>query len=242
MFKVRPIDRRTLRLLILGGIALASFSLAYAWRSRTTWSAEQPSWTSEPLTDSAKLAAQGIVPGRQLVAFVLLSSRCSYCQRSDTKSAVARLRQELSRTNADRFANVSVIGVAIDSDLAEGLAYLSDVGISAFDEISVGRGWVNEHLSNQLWRMSDGVPAVPQVLLVSRELDAQLNPVMKVEVGQDSLLAAMIGYKALVEWVESGADVARVDGSEWLTADTSDLSEYQQPIAMEDTVPTLPKR
>ncbi|MEJ7813083.1 MAG: hypothetical protein WKG32_21915 [Gemmatimonadaceae bacterium] len=196
------------RLSFLAVIAAISFAFAYMsgrWREPA---AGQTATIPRTAPDSVKLAAQGIVPGRQLIAYAVVSSRCGFCQRPDTKAALAALRAAQKRSNSGSFARTSVVGIAIDPDIAKGLGYLDGVGRGSFDEISVGRGWVNEHLGTLVWRDSAGVAAVPQVIVVARDLSAVLRPRMSVRIGRDSVLMRLVGYKAVVEWVQGGARVA----------------------------------
>ena len=197
---------------VLTVIAAGSFAFAYTsgrWRAPTGGEAEGAR-IIRTAPDSVKLAAQGIVPGRQMIAYVLVSSTCGFCQRSDTKEALASLRETQKRSNVGSFASTSVIAIAIDPDFAKGLGYLEGVGLSSFDEISVGRGWMNEHLGHLVWRDSAGVAAVPQVIVLARDLSATLRPRMLVTIGRDSILMKLRGYKAIVEWVRGGAVVANL--------------------------------
>ena len=77
--------------------------------------------------------------------------------------------------------------------------------IESFDEISVGRGWVNEHVKRLVWQDTTRSASVPQIVLLSRMLAAELKPNMAIKVSGDSLVGRLVGYADIVRWVERGA-------------------------------------
>jgi hypothetical protein len=103
------------------------------------------------------------------------------------------------------FAQVSVVGVAIDEDLAAGIEYLGKLGPrgEVFDEISVGRSWMNEFVTGFVWRAGIAEPEVPQLLLVERQVDAAAYP-RHIVIRPDSVLLRITGRNDLMAWVEQG--------------------------------------
>lgn len=163
--------------------------------------------------DSVHLAAMGVAPGRHLLAYVLVGSHCGYCQREDTKEAIRSIHTLMQRHKRDGFQAVTIIGVGVDADLREGLAYIDGVGLSSFDEVSVGNAWLNESLVHLVWRGIATEPAVPQVVLVARDLKATINPLL-VKYGADSVLRVVNGYNELLEWVRGGVQIRGASDSQ----------------------------
>lgn len=193
--------------IVVGALACCAFVVAFAARR----GAAEPTatFTRRPASDapdSVKLAAMGIHPGKQLLAYVFLASRCGHCQQPETKQAVRTLRRRLKMAAESTFAATTVVGVAVEGLIPEGVSYLTNIGLTAFDEISIGNAWLNEQISRFTWREHVMEPAVPQVVLVSRSLDAAAAP-FNVTLGSDSVLAVLTGRKAVTDWIERGASV-----------------------------------
>lgn len=204
--------RRVHQLGLLTVLASGSFMLAYAMRREQAAPVVGATTTAIPAAnapDSVRLAAFGIRPGRQLIAYVLVSSHCGYCQRDDTKAALASVRTSLRRAHARDFQAIRVIGVAVNTEVDAGLEYLRSVGMASFDEISAGDGWLNEQIGQLIWRAKTTDASVPQVVVVSRPMTARLGP-MAVTYGSDSTLAVVAGPKAITSWVRGGTGLTGV--------------------------------
>lgn len=159
-----------------------------------------------PRDSVSDLARLGYHPGRQLAVFVLGGSGCGFCQLPETKTAFGAIRSTLQNHASARatYASISTIGVAIDNDIVAGLTYLNSLGTQAFDEVSVGSGWRNEQVISLIRRQGFSLPTVPLVIVVSRQLDASLEPLKVAYSPQDSLVLVVQGSDDIVKWVEEG--------------------------------------
>lgn len=146
--------------------------------------------------------------GRYLVAYVFVSSECGFSTLRQTRRALREFPDSLRATNGSAFANVSVIGVAIDEDVDAGLRFLRDVERSrhVFDEISVGRSWLNEQVMRLVWREGMATANLPQIVLVERQVDATPYP-RHIATQRDSVLLNLTGSEQIVAWVGKGAPV-----------------------------------
>jgi hypothetical protein len=163
----------------------------------------------------------GIHRGQQLVAYVLLASRCAHCQHPELKDAVRELRRRLNRAADSAFGATTVIGIAVEGVIPEGVSYLTSIGLDAFDEVSIGNAWLNEHVSRFAWRDRLIEPAVPQVVLVTRSLDATTAP-FSVVLGSDSVIAVLTGRQSVTDWVNRSASIsAAVEIARQWRADTA---------------------
>ena len=140
--------KRILPIALFVLVGLASFGLAYTLKTGAVTRSQNERTDLPPVTapDSVRLRALGFSPGRQVVAFVLISSDCSFCQQADTKAAISSMRNLFRRSNSTEFRSATVVGVDLDSDLKLGLNYVGSLGLDNFDEISVGQSWLNENL------------------------------------------------------------------------------------------------
>jgi len=151
------------------------------------------------------LPSEVFASGEYLVAYVLMSSECRFCTDPNTQAALRNLRTTLRASSRGRYANVSVVAVALSDDQNRELQFIQGLGKpgEAFDELSVGGSWMNELVSQLVWRDGFGLPVVPQLVLVERRVDARSYP-KHVDVGAESLLYRASG-DALVKWVTEGA-------------------------------------
>lgn len=143
------------------------------------------------------------VDARQLVAYVLVSERCGFCQSVEVQDAIRKLGPMLREEDSTLYARVHVVGVAAQDEVASGVKFLEKIGLGSFDEVSVGRGWENEFVMNHIWRTPGGLPAVPQIIVVSRPYVLERGPT-KLVFGQDSLHMRIVGRDDLLSWVERG--------------------------------------
>jgi hypothetical protein len=185
---------------------LAAFLIRVRHASTSVATASRPP-TDAP--DSVQLAALGVRPGAQLVAYVFGGSRCGFCQKQETKQAFAALRKVLADRHvaSGSYQTVSVIGVAVNADLREGLGYLQSIGPDAFDQISTGSGWQNENVIRLMQQQHLSEPALPMVIVVSRYMTAMLAP-LRMKYGADTVLKVVQGAQAIADWVRMGADLA----------------------------------
>lgn len=191
--------RQTSLMVVLVAICFAG---AFALRVRGHSSGAQDMASGET-PDVAELKSLGVRSGRELVAYVFVSSHCGYCQQADTKNAVANVRKLLAKRHGVAFRGVKVVGIAVDGDEEEGIEYLRTIGLKNFDEISVGAGWRNEQITRLIWRDKVAEAEVPQVVLVTHVMTSTLSPLV-LSYGTDSVVSVVRGSKALVEWVKAG--------------------------------------
>lgn len=152
-----------------------------------------------------RLDVLGLKSGVYLVAYEFGSANCGYCSLPDIKAAFAGVRPLLTSQLGDRYTAVRVVGVAINKDFGQGMGYLESIGLDRFDEISVGSGWLNEHVNRLIWRDPNGEASVPQVVVLARRIAVEGSTVVTITPGRDSIMIAAIGHQEILEWVRQGA-------------------------------------
>lgn len=190
-------------LILIAVLSYAATSLAKR-RESSEPDASLRGAATEDVTDSVVLARQGIVAGRQLTVFVFGGSRCAACSSAEVQSAIRRMRIVMASSHSAAFSSISIVGVAINTDIVEGLDFLKQAGLEYFDAISVGLGWLNEDVVRMLWSDSTRRVEVPRVVAVSRILSARIDPV-QLDFSQDSVLLVVTGRDSLTAWVDAGA-------------------------------------
>jgi hypothetical protein len=165
---------------------------------------------------SALASAVAIIPdspvvapyasGQYLVAIIFVASDCGISAHPTTTEALRQVPGLLRTGAAADFSNVSVLGVALDTDLGAGarlLQQLQQPG-SELDEVSVGSGWLNEQVIRFMWRDGSAAPLLPQVVLIERSVDARMYPA-HIEVGDDAVVLNVVGRDDILQWVDEGA-------------------------------------
>ena len=96
----------------------------------------------------------------------------------------------------------SIIGVATDESVKDGLAFLAECG--EFDEISVGRAWHNSLFAQHVWGVDGRYGVLPQVIVFEHDV-SEGAPGLKL--GAARYLARHSGAKVIPAWVEKGAQL-----------------------------------
>jgi hypothetical protein len=152
----------------------------------------------------------GMLPGTDLVV-VVVSGECGACVIPKYESAIRRLRPLLTKQATIAGMSFGLIGVSANATIAEGLQYFKRLG--QFDELVVGRSWFNTAELDYIFRARrGGMPSIPQVVIVERELSGSLS---HPKVGRDTILARYIGTDEIIGWATSGARVPGIKDSTW---------------------------
>jgi hypothetical protein len=132
--------------------------------------------------------------GKEVMVILIGASSCGFTADSSTRQAFYRIvSQQRMRVKASN-GRVATVGIAIDEDVASGLEGLRAFG--RFDEMNVGRGWLNTGATHYAVRDIAGVLMVPQVLVVVR----QVSNGGKIHVSDDSLEFRLAGMGEITEW------------------------------------------
>lgn len=167
------------------------------------------------LVSSVTAYAQDYAPrhhfpgGGSEVLLIFISTSTCTGNSEDRLDEVVRgmkvhLRDRVEPTNRAFFA----VGAAAEWSIAQGVDYLlrgvspgySTKAFGAWDEIWVGRDWLNNAAVEHMWR-GDGRSTVPQLIVLERQV---VLGERGIEVGANTVLARVVGSKAIVEWFDRG--------------------------------------
>jgi hypothetical protein len=75
-----------------------------------------------------------------------------------------------------------------------------------WDQVVLGRNWMNDYVVRLMWGQEDIVPVTPQLLLITRTVDLpdQLGPDARIRFKGDTVAMSLTGVKEIVEWVDAG--------------------------------------
>jgi hypothetical protein len=151
--------------------------------------------------DPEPLPQQRLASGTDTLAILLLSAACPACQdpsgRSSVKSAIDDI---VERRTVDSDFGLVLVGVALDWDTEAGLAMLKLYG--RFDELIVGQGWLNSAAIRHVWTDSLGIPEVPQLVVVEREIHVPPSG-EAVEVRRLAPVQRIIGLDGISTWLRN---------------------------------------
>ena len=152
--------------------------------------------------------------GTHLIAFVVTASDCGWSTLPAGIEAIRSLRAEMNSVYGDSYAEVRVVGVALDSDLDAGLRFLADIGrgapSGAFDQVIVGGSWLNEQIVRFVWRERIAQAATPQIVVVERKVDSQAYlSSSSLGVEDDTVVANPAGAEEVVTWLKQGMPLGK---------------------------------
>jgi hypothetical protein len=134
---------------------------------------------------------------RQVLVVLIASSECRLSQDPTTRAAFAAIIASERRKAATTGARVTTVGIAVDQSARTGLDVLGQIG--EFDEIIVGGGLLNLGAVRYVVGDLAARVAVPQVLIVSRDVGREGGVLT---VGPDSVERRLIGTRAIARWSE----------------------------------------
>jgi hypothetical protein len=153
--------------------------------------------------------------GTHLVAYVVAASDCGWSRQPETLSAIRSLPATLRRTHGNRYKSIGVVATILDRDVSDGIAFVKTIAgeEKLFDQVSLGGGWLNEHLLRRVWGDSLVPAASPQIILVTRSVDtSDYLSRSRIQVGDDSLLVVVSGSSRISSWIRNGATLDATEG------------------------------
>lgn len=191
-------------------LALGIVLLILAVRGPARVTASPPALASapaEPRTDTSAVPTGAYVPdyefrsGEEIVLVFIGASFCGAQRAPGFPAAVERARIHLARQARARQAQFRAHAVSLDWKPAEAMAFLSHFG--AFDEISIGSNWLNDGAVRYIWRDLPSEPAVPQLVIIQR----QIGKGGTVSVRDERVVRRLLGTEQITKWVNDGARI-----------------------------------
>jgi hypothetical protein len=143
-----------------------------------------------------------MVDGNELTFVYFGGNGCAPCVAPGMKEAVIKARAMIAQLAAKEHRPFSATGVALDSDIAKGVAFLDTVG--PWDQIVVGREWFN---SAVLDLMATGplepMVGIPQIIIYERRIEHRGHEL----IASNPRILARIPGTAIPLWVNAGAQV-----------------------------------
>jgi hypothetical protein len=128
--------------------------------------------------------------------------------------ALGVIRSSLLSAHGGSYAKISVIGVALDDTVSNGLQFLTQIGrgnvAQAFDQVAVGGSWLNEEIVRYVWMAGAAEASTPQVVLLERRIDTgDYLSASRIGVEGETHLQNITGSSAILQWLADGVPLAR---------------------------------
>jgi hypothetical protein len=91
------------------------------------------------------------------------------------------------------------IGIALDWSLSRGMELLTRFG--PFDEALIGRSWLNTGAVKYVWGDLPGIAAVPQIIIVEREVLRIHGTAIK----NERVIVRRAGADAIINWARASS-------------------------------------
>jgi len=121
-------------------------------------------------------------------AILFGSPTCGASSIPGLTDAAIRLVDSLRVAARARGDSFTTVGVSIDGPFDKGAAWLKQFG--AFDEIVIGRNWLNSAVATYIWADAGATPAIPQLVLVRHRVAKSER---SIQLGPDSVVRRWIG-------------------------------------------------
>lgn len=159
--------------------------------------------------------------GPEVALIYIGSSRCRAASSDDFVQLLGRVMNKLREEAIGANQPFVTVGVALDDNVDAGVRHLSR--FASFDELTAGRGWLNNVALRYVWTDFPGTPATPQVLLVERFVEnGSMASSRLYDIQGERLIRRFVG----IAEIETLLDM-KVMGQ---SPDTSDSESYTSPI------------
>lgn len=147
--------------------------------------------------------------GYEVLLVLVSTPNCPGNTQEGFDEAVRRAKVALQKRVESDGGSFYAIGAALAWDVEAGLEYLlrgttaTDVELEfgRWDEVSAGRNWMNHWSVDLIWTDDEGLPVVPQVVVLRRSVSLSQRTI---KVGPAEILGRFTGADEIVRWAEKG--------------------------------------
>jgi hypothetical protein len=140
--------------------------------------------------------------GKEVMMVLVGASFCGAQRKPGFPQQVEDAKLSLQRQATASGRQFSALAVSLDWETDAALAFLEHFG--KWDQMSVGRNWLNEGAIRYIWRDMPADPAVPQILVIERDVE---QGEQAITVRGERLVKRLQGTAEIEAWVKSGAAI-----------------------------------
>ncbi len=134
--------------------------------------------------------------GREWQVIFVASSHCPACNVPGLRQAVVDMIWELDRQVRSIGDKPTTLAAVTDDRHEDAIGFIRDYG--EFDELHLGRNWLNQSVLKYMLRDHPGTGATPSVLIVTRAVE--LTGDGSFMVGPDSVVTRLVGPTAITDY------------------------------------------
>lgn len=152
---------------------------------------------SNPASDRNERRSTPVNAGRELVMVYVGSSRCAYSNDPSVPGVLQVIAESLETFAHSHKGSVVRLGIGVSPSVSQGAAYFRRFD-GMFDELILGRSWVNTGMMRYVLRDFQSVPVTPQLIVTTRRLhDSVLDGLKTWTVSDESLVLRRVGLAAI---------------------------------------------
>ncbi len=136
------------------------------------------------------------IHGREWQLILIASSHCPACNAPGVRPAVIEVANEFDRQVRASGDKPTTLGVITDDDQRAAFKYAESLG--QFDELQLGRNWLNQSVIRYMLRDAVGLGATPTVLIVTRVIDFTNQG--NYRIGPDSVVVRLVGPSEIIDF------------------------------------------
>jgi len=143
-------------------------------------------------------------PGEEVEELVMVfvgASRCGFCTSPEMAPLVRRAAASLRERAANEGATLVSVGVAVDWVPGEGWRFLER--ILNFDEVVIGRQWLNSEVVELVWGLRPADPVTPQII-VYRQKTVPPSKFVRASISRGRPIKRVAGLGGIRGWVDTG--------------------------------------
>jgi hypothetical protein len=140
-------------------------------------------------------SASSLKTGDEMLVIFIGGSFCGGSAQPGLREAVATVNREMAATARAAGRRFVSVGVAMDWSVEDGVRFLHEFG--KFDELVVGRNWLNSAVVRYVWRDVPGSATLPQIVVVMRHVTVAPTTIA---VGDERLLVRKLGADEIIDW------------------------------------------
>lgn len=187
---MRGLSRRALLQRVMRGIV---FPLLLATSGAGPVGAHKPPWVLAADTHPAQRD--------ELLLIFIGATFCGAATRPGFPAVVEKAKRVLAQQAVRDKKSFASIGIAVDNTVPAGLQFLGAFG--KFDELIVGRNWLNSGAIKYIWKDVAGTPGIPRLLVVERTV---LQADNAITFGPERLVLRKLGLSQIERWVAAQQD------------------------------------
>lgn len=146
-------------------------------------------------------SGRNLASGEEVVMVFVGSATCGFCTSPRMAPLVREAAASLRERATSEDAALVLVGVAMDWVPGQGWRFLQS--ILNFDEVVIGRRWLNSEVVELVWDFPTAEAATPQII-VYRQTVVPPSEFVRASISREEPAIRVAGLKRIQSWVDAG--------------------------------------